>query len=888
MLPCIAGAALSATAAADDVVGDRLTDLYPGLRTVEHVSGRMEAFYGVPMLAAATPEAAAELFLFAHAQEFGVGEFDWEFTQQTTVRNGRFTAFQFEQSIDGLAVQGGNGRILVLDRGSDHAVVYASGKLAMNDDGDLDDIVFVNADQALDAAQGDVRFADFVEWSEPELIAFFNKGDGAKSAVTRPAWRTKARHVGFPIVSEAYEIIIDAETGEQLFVGSLVHSTDVDGTARGLATPGTAPDIATNPATEQDLPLLEVMIRGGASAVTELDGSFTIPFGGTDPVTVDAELSGPFVRIVNDRGSELTASTTVTPPGPAMLLFNETPSEFETSQVNTLIGTNLTYDLMKTRAPGFTGLDRQTVANVNLNDSCNAFFSGFDLSINFFRNLGGCVNTAFSTVIAHEYGHFIVNRLGLAQGAFGEGYGDSVAIMLYDTGIVGEQFFGPGSGPIRRPETARQQFPCSSGAIHTCGQILGGTWRWTRLNLGDTLGSAEGLEVARDLFVGWSLITLGGEGLNSANPRTAIEVLTIDDDDGILGNGTPNYDDICAAFDRHGVDCPALDTVVIELVESPAALDPGASGDVVVSIEEVSASLVDGSLELNVIADGSTQTIAFTPSGDDFTASIPGQDAFTDLSFFVTGQASDGTSLRFPPARGFVVPVGAVVAIFDYEDSTGWTTQDIALTDGGWNFDRPRGAGDDRDEDPPVDFDGSGAAALTDSASGNSDVDGGPTRLISPVFDLSGATDPQLSYARWFRNDDQDIDNMLIEVSDDGGASWSILEDVSDEPVGWVVREFRIADVAELTDGFRVRFSVTDNPNDSVTEAGIDRFWILDDAGSSCPADIDGDGSLTIFDFLAFQTAFDAGDPIADFDGDGSLTIFDFLAFQTAFDAGCP
>ncbi|UYV13918.1 MAG: S8 family serine peptidase [Phycisphaera sp.] len=57
--------------------------------------------------------------------------------------------------------------------------------------------------------------------------------------------------------------------------------------------------------------------------------------------------------------------------------------------------------------------------------------------------------------------------------------------------------------------------------------------------------------------------------------------------------------------------------------------------------------------------------------------------------------------------------------------------------------------------------------------------------------------------------------------------------------------------------------------------------------GGLCPADIDGDGSLTLFDFLAFQTAFDAGEPVADFDGDGSLTIFDFLAFQTAFDAGC-
>ncbi|MEQ9096285.1 MAG: GC-type dockerin domain-anchored protein [Phycisphaerales bacterium] len=56
---------------------------------------------------------------------------------------------------------------------------------------------------------------------------------------------------------------------------------------------------------------------------------------------------------------------------------------------------------------------------------------------------------------------------------------------------------------------------------------------------------------------------------------------------------------------------------------------------------------------------------------------------------------------------------------------------------------------------------------------------------------------------------------------------------------------------------------------------------------AACDADLDGDGELTIFDFLDFQSLFDSGDLAADFDGDGSLTLFDFLAFQTAFDTGC-
>jgi hypothetical protein len=54
-----------------------------------------------------------------------------------------------------------------------------------------------------------------------------------------------------------------------------------------------------------------------------------------------------------------------------------------------------------------------------------------------------------------------------------------------------------------------------------------------------------------------------------------------------------------------------------------------------------------------------------------------------------------------------------------------------------------------------------------------------------------------------------------------------------------------------------------------------------------CRADLDADGRLTVFDFLAFINLYQSGDPIADFDGDGLLTAMDFLAFQSAFDAGC-
>ena len=68
---------------------------------------------------------------------------------------------------------------------------------------------------------------------------------------------------------------------------------------------------------------------------------------------------------------------------------------------------------------------------------------------------------------------------------------------------------------------------------------------------------------------------------------------------------------------------------------------------------------------------------------------------------------------------------------------------------------------------------------------------------------------------------------------------------------------------------------------------GSGQFIALLGEVEACYPDFDGDGQLTIFDFLAFQNAFDTGDLMADCDGDGSLTLFDFLCFQNEFDAGC-
>jgi hypothetical protein len=58
-------------------------------------------------------------------------------------------------------------------------------------------------------------------------------------------------------------------------------------------------------------------------------------------------------------------------------------------------------------------------------------------------------------------------------------------------------------------------------------------------------------------------------------------------------------------------------------------------------------------------------------------------------------------------------------------------------------------------------------------------------------------------------------------------------------------------------------------------------------SGPACMADCDTDGSLSIDDFICFQSQYSLGDSAADCDADGTLAIEDFICFQTLFSLGC-
>lgn len=252
-----------------------------------------------------------------------------------------------------------------------------------------------------------------------------------------------------------------------------------------------------------------------------------------------------------------------------------------------------------------------------------------------------------------------------------------------------------------------------------------------------------------------------------------------------------------------------------------------------VEVIAIGQSYVADSAMLHYRYDGgnfSTAPLALV-DGNLFEATLPAPADCDEVpEFYISAEGSVGGLATRPadaPATVFTARVGTPLFLIDddFEQDQGWTVQNFDLTDGAWERGVPVGGGDRGD--PAGDFDLSGQCMLTANRDGNSDVDGGPTVLISPTIDLSDAIDPILTYARWFSVDNGDDDRLDVEISNDNGNSWTLVESAGNWP-GWFQQAVHVIDFVELSSQVKVRFSVSDNPNDSIVEAAVDGFSISD------------------------------------------------------------
>jgi len=232
----------------------------------------VRAIYGVPMTAGATPAAAAQGWLSQHADAFGAGEVELDAAFSSTIMSGRFTAFGYTQSIDGMPVEYGNARILVLN--ATNEVVYAAGTLAPRPEGGFDPVL-VTPEDALLLAQGQLggAFLGLESWTEPELTVWQGESPWIEPVLT---WKVSGGAADVSQNPLGQTWFIDASTGEILHARNEIYTIDIDGSATGLGSSGTLPDIPSNPEIVYPMPNLVVGVDGaGAEGVSDVDGLFT-------------------------------------------------------------------------------------------------------------------------------------------------------------------------------------------------------------------------------------------------------------------------------------------------------------------------------------------------------------------------------------------------------------------------------------------------------------------------------------------------------------------------------------------------------------------------------------------------------------------------------------
>ena len=252
----------------------------------------------------------------------------------------------------------------------------------------------------------------------------------------RLAWVFSFRRAGD---GATWELKVDAKTAEVLSL----EDTNQYATVKGGVYPVTSTEICPNPGTcgimqpQTPMPFADTGLAA-PNNFTNSAGVFTFPGG-----TATSTLVGRYIRITDTCGAPSLSTTTGT------IDFGGTNGQHDCTFGNgnsTAAARSGFYELNKIAEmgrgylPANTWLTQQLTSNMNLNATCNAFWSG---TVNFYRSGGGCRNTGeVAGVFDHEWGHGLDdNDANGTLSNSSEGYADIAAIYRYQDSCVGHGFF---------------------------------------------------------------------------------------------------------------------------------------------------------------------------------------------------------------------------------------------------------------------------------------------------------------------------------------------------------------------------------------------------------------------------------------------------------------
>jgi len=919
-LCCAAGLTVSVSAAAPSAVGSgatarpvaearfqfenpgtQITRTGSAITTISHDSFSFGA----------TPEESATAFLANNVGLFGVGLAD--LTPGSLAGDGarshqvmpvdgpdgqiagyKFTLLSYLQSEDGIPVYRSDIRLLVRNEPGAPLVLVRS---ALRDLGDfvVPAAPRANVQGAIDDAS--LRFLGAHNLTPPQVVIYAGDPEHPVAPKLAVVFELDVGQTGDANYAR-WRVVADAATGKAIATENLIKNVDVSGNISAQVTQGFK-SAECNPEALAALPFARATI-GATVVYADANGNFTVPNPGTAAVTVTGSLQGRYFNVFNPSALAPTVAGSFTPPGPANIVFNSANTdELRRAEANAYYFANTSRTFVLTANPSYPTISAQTNFRVNtaVSGTCNAFYDGN--SINFYSAGGGCANTAFSDVVAHEYGHHVVNVAGSGQGQYGEGTGDCMGVIINDQPVLGFGFQNNCAAGIRTAANTLQ-YP-QTGAIHAAGQLMSGCVWSLRNELVVTEPSNYRTILGR-LMINAVQLHTGTE----ITPQIYTDYLTLDDNDGNLGNGTPHFCEINRAFASHSM--ATLSTIGFTFPSGQPTIVSPAGVASSVKVSGLCASVTPGTARVFIDKenDGTYVQSSMTDTGAGvYTFSFPPSTCGSTIRYYFSIGTSGGTVVNpagAPTSYYTTVSGYGLTTVFSdsFQTNQGWAvTNAAATTSGFWERAIPSVA-NTFGAAPTVDADGSGQCYITQNAAGASigefDIDGGTVTLTSPAMNASGGS-AFISYSRWFSNNlgaGPDDDTFTVQVSGNNGTTWQNLEVIgpnggAQQNGGWYPKSFSVP-AAVATAQFRIRFVTGETgAAGSIVEAAVDavKLQVLDCNAPSCPADFDGNGFVTGEDFDAYVAAFEAGVLSADFDGDGFVTGEDFDAYVVAFEAGC-
>ncbi len=548
---------------------------------------------------------------------------------------------------------------------------------------------------------------------------------------------------------------------------------------------------------------------------TASDGAFA--WTGTGNASVVTGLTGSLVRVVNQAGALASATLSAQPTG--TVRWSLATDEFGDAQVAAFIHASIGKAKARALVPSLASwLDSSLGVYVNEAGSCNALSTGDDL--HFYRKSAACENTArLADVVYHELGHSvhlnaIVPGAGAYNGSLSEGLADYFAASITEDPGIGRGFTFDDE-PVRELDPAgfERVWPTDRGTTpHQTGLIISNALWDLRKGLIQKLGATAGAARADALFVGV---------MQRAPDVTAayVAALTADDDDGNLGNGTPNSCAIELAFGKHGL---ATSTFTTTRVGTPIV--DGLTITVPVTVPVGTACPPPQVTEMQIawhVGASAPAIVELARTGTSWTGSIPAQPDHTVVNYTVMAFLDDDSSVARPqniadPEYQLFTGTTAEIWCERFDAAPAWTS----TGDNVWEWAPPGRF--PASGDPLVAYSGThvfGTDLEGDGRYGNATM----TSITTPAIDVSSYDRVRLQFRRWLVVEDGTYDRATIVVN--GTPVWM---NASDNGVlEHVDREWRFHDLDVTpqagTGAIQIAWEIA---SDTSRELG---GWTLDD-----------------------------------------------------------